>query len=140
MSALSKVYDPSGGDHIDYHRFVDDLHCGQTERRQALVDKAFDKLVHSSPQETASASEPTATIEEFQSVFDAWAAPDVKAGRLDPSILTQHFASQFSGNCSRSDWAAIFEDFGAAIPSDEYFVTFVENCFGVRETEADEYL
>ena len=138
MSALSKVYDPSGQDHVDYQRFVGDLNHGLNTRRQALVDKAFAKFTETSPAQPAAAAEYVpASKPQFLACFDSSAAPDVKAGRVDAERILRHFDSQLSDAFGHAEWSDVMSDFGAAIPSDEYFANFVENCFNVMETEAD---
>ncbi len=139
MSALCKVYDPSGRDHVNYRQFLLDLNSELNSRRLQLVEKAFDKVasLQKANNQSAATSGETVSWETFHAVFAPEQAPDVRAGKSDAVTLEQHFKLCLGPCFDHSLWTEVFRDFSAAIPSDEYFVDFLENTFAVRETEAD---
>lgn len=134
IQALFKFYDIDGDGNITYEEFVRGLREPLTERRQAIVNKAFTLM---DKDESG-----VITLADIDAIYDVSQNQDFIEGRLTREQILEHFLAGFEGvkgnkdgKISREEWCDYYTDLSMSVPSDLYFVQMMESVWGIVENE-----
>ena len=135
LASLFRMLDGDGSGRVSLHEVVDRVRGAMSERRVALVHKAWSALGGVGAGRLAIAS--------LLGSLRASTHPDVVAGRFDEDGLTQDVADALAdasietgGDGSAVDgtaFSAFHADLSGTMPSDDLFVDWVECAWGVTE-------
>lgn len=136
IQALMKFYDINKDGNISYDEFVSGLRDELTDRRRAMVDKAFASLDRD--------GSGVITASDIMDIYDVSQNPDFLEDRLSKSQILENFLNQFDGargnndgQVTHAEFLDYYTDVSASIPSDEYFVQMMESTWQCPEDEND---
>lgn len=126
LQALMKFYDIDGDGNITYEEFLSGLREELSERRVAMVKKAFKML-----DKDASGK---ITISDIAGIYDVSMNPEFLEGRKTKDEILAEFLNNFDGARGNNDGIVTWEEFydyysdlSMSTPSDEYFVKMMES-------------
>jgi|LauGreDrversion4_2_1035121.scaffolds.fasta_scaffold171312_2 Ca2+-binding EF-hand superfamily protein len=125
-----KFYDTNGDGHITYDEFLNGLRDPLNSRKANITERAFRSY---DPDNTGAL-----LIKDLAKAFNASSNPDVASGKKSPDQAWNEFVCSFDGKnglITKEEWFGYYTDLAMGIPSDEYFVRFIENTWGVSEDE-----
>ena len=134
IQALMKYYDVDGDGNITYEEFIRGLRDGLTERRQAMVDKAFALIDRN--------NSGTITIADIDAIYDVSQNQDFIDGTKTRQEILEEFLNGFDGmrgnndgTITKQEWNDYYTDLSMSLPSDEYFVKMMESVWQICEDE-----
>ena len=134
LQALMKFYDVDGDGNITYDEFLSGLRDELSERRLAMVRKAFQHL------DTDESGK--ITVSDISGIYDVSMNPEFLEGRKTKDEILAEFLNGFDGARGNNDGVVVWEEFydyysdlSMSTPSDEYFVRMMESTWQVPENE-----
>jgi Ca2+-binding EF-hand superfamily protein len=133
-SFLFKNFDRDGDGNINYDELLLGIQLPLSGPRLAMVQRAFQKM----DKDGSSIID----INDLSSVYDASQHPDVLEGKKSEAQVTNEFLKGFEvgkkkdGKVTFDEFKAYYQDLGASIPSDEYFVAMMESVWKIRTASA----
>lgn len=124
--------DNSGSVSLDefYYRFRAPLNS----RRLGMIQAAFDKMNAN--------GDGVITVADLKGVYDVSNHPEVIKGEKTEDEALADFLNGFDGEMGNDDgtitfteWSDYYTSLGATIPSDDYFVMMLENCWKIKESD-----
>jgi Ca2+-binding EF-hand superfamily protein len=129
-----KFYDVDGDGNIGYEEFLRGLREELTERRQAMVERAFSILDKDGSGQV--------TCSDIKHLYDVSNHKDFIDGSKTKEDIIGEFLDSFDGArgnddgiVSRQEWDDYYTDLSMSLPSDDYFVTMMESVWGIWEDE-----
>lgn len=134
LQALMKYYDVDGDGNISYDEFLNGMKDELSERRVAMVKKAFMMLDKDGSGKI--------TISDINGIYDVSMNPEFLEGRKTRDEILAEFLNNFDGKRGNNDGVLTWEEFydyysdlSMSTPSDEYFVRMMESTWQVPENE-----
>lgn len=134
LQALMKFYDIDGDGNISYEEFLSGMREELTERRVAMVKKAFKMLDKDSSGKI--------TVSDIAGIYDVSMNPEFLEGRKSKDEILMEFLNNFDGPRGNNDGIVTWEEFydyysdlSMSTPSDEYFVKMMESTWQCPENE-----
>lgn len=134
MQALMRYYDVDGDGSVGYEEFISGLKEPLTERRLAMVKKAFSRFDMDNSGEIK--------VGEIAGIYDVSCNPEFVEGRKSKEQILADFLNQFDGSRGNNDgvvtwdeWQEYYAELSMSTPSDEYFVRMMEQTWQVPEDE-----
>lgn len=143
--AVFSYFDSDDSAGIDYHEFVYLVRGALNDRRKAVVHQAFRLLDRS--------GDGVITVEDLAEAFDSSNSLEVMSGSKSAEEAMEEFLALFDtvnrdGKVTLAEFERYYEDVGALITSDDYFVMMVQNawhlegahgghCLRVRVTDSN---
>lgn len=140
-------FDSDDSGEIDYFEFAYLVRGALNERRRAVVHRAFRLLDRT--------GDGVITKDDLVEAFNAQNSLEVMSGAKSPDEAMQEFLKTFDtvnadGSVTLAEFERYYEDVGALITSDDYFVMMVQNawhlegaagghCLRVRVTDSNGY-
>lgn len=118
----------------NYNELLHGIQLPLSAARLEMVECAF-KILDKDGSKIIDAS-------DLAAVYDASQHPDVAEGKKTTAQVTTEFLKGFEGGTtkdgriSRDEFVKYYEDLGASIPSDEYFVEMMKSCWKLDATAA----
>ena len=132
-----KFYDVDGDGNVTYEEFLRGLRDELTERRAAMVKKAF--LIMDRD------GSGTITVGDIAHMYDVTCHKDFIEGTKTKEEIIGEFLDSFDGAKGNNDgkvsweeWNDYYTDLGISLPSDDYFVQMMESTWGISENEDTE--
>lgn len=129
-----KYYDIDNDGNITYEEFLRGLRDELSERRLAMVEKAFSIMDRDGSGQI--------TCSDVGHMYDVTAHRDFIEGSKTKEQIIGEFLDSFDGAAGNGDGAVTKEEFfdyytdlGISLPSDDYFVQMMESTWGVSENE-----
>jgi len=126
IQALMKYYDVDGDGNITYEEFIRGLRDPLSERRKAMVDKAFALIDRNNSGDI--------TMADIEAIYDVSQNQDFIDGTKTRQEILEEFLNGFDGmrgnndgTVSRQEWSDYYTDLSMSLPSDEYFVRMMES-------------
>jgi Ca2+-binding EF-hand superfamily protein len=121
-----KYYDVDGDGNVSYEEFIRGLRDELTERRRAIVERAFAVLDRDGSGQI--------TISDIIGIYDVSMNPEFIEGRKTKEEILTEFLNNFEGVkgnrdgiVSREEFFDYYTDLSMSTPSDEYFVRMMES-------------
>jgi len=134
LQAMMKFYDCDSDGNISYEEFLSGLRDELTERRRAMVGKAFAML----DKDGSGAIQ----ISDIAGIYDVSMNPEFLEGRKTRDQILSDFLGNFEGARGNADgivttqeFVDYYTDLSMSTPSDEYFVRMMESTWQVPEEE-----
>lgn len=134
VQALMKFYDVDGDGNITYEEFIRGLKDPLTERRKAMVDKAFALIDRN--------NSGTITVADIDAIYDVSQNQDFIDGKKSREEVLEEFLNGFDGmrgnndgTITKDEWTDYYSDLSMSLPSDEYFVKMMESVWQICEDE-----
>ena len=132
LQALMKYYDVDGDGNISYEEFLRGLRDELTERRKALVEKAFSIM-----DKDGSGVIQVVDISEH---YDVSFNEDYLQGIKTKEEVLEDFLDNFDGAKGNNDgqvtfkeWMDYYTDLSISVPSDDYFALMMNKVWGLEE-------
>lgn len=122
-------FDRNKDGQVDFDEFLRYLRGDINKFREALIQKAYNKLdVNSDGQ---------VTLEDIAKLYDASFHPEVISKQKTPEQVYMEFMSQWDtqvadGIISFDEFMEYFKDVSASIDTDEYFEVMMKNAWKIR--------
>ena len=120
-----RYYDVDGDGSVGYEEFINGLKEPLSERRLAMVKKAFSRF-----DKDGSGS---INVAEIAGIYDVSCNPEFIEGRKSKEQILADFLNQFDGSRGNNDgvvtweeWQEYYAELSMSTPSDEYFVRMME--------------
>ncbi len=137
LQALMKFYDVDGDGNVSYEEFLSGLRDELSERRSAMVEKAFRIMDRDNSGEV--------TPSDVGHMYDVTCHKDFIEGSKTKEEIIGEFLDTFDGakgnndgRISKQEWFDYYTDLGVSLPSDDYFVQMMESTWGISENEDTE--
>lgn len=137
MQALMKYYDVDGDGQINLEEFLRGLRDQLTERREAMVWRAF-ALMDRDGSGKIEAS-------DVSHLYDVSQHREFIEGTKTKDEIMADFLNSFDGVKGNNDgiitkeeWHEYYTDLSVSIPSDDYFVQMMESTWNICEDESDD--
>mmetsp|Transcript_27035 Transcript_27035/g.23864 ORF Transcript_27035/g.23864 Transcript_27035/m.23864 type:complete len:303 (+) Transcript_27035:15-923(+) len=137
LQALMKFYDVDGDGNIGYEEFLRGLREELTERRRAMINKAFLILDKDGSGQV--------TVGDVNHLYDPSHHKDFIDGTKSKEEVIAEFLDSFDGAKGNNDgvitkqeWVDYYSDLSMSLPSDDYFVQMMESVWGILEDEDSE--
>ena len=134
IQALMRFYDVDGDGNITYEEFIRGLRDPLSERRKAMVDKAFDLIDRS--------RNGSISVEDIDAIYDVSKNQDFIDGKKTRQQVLEEFLDGFDGMrgnndgvITRQEWTDYYSDLSMSLPSDEYFCQMMESVWNICEDE-----
>lgn len=134
LQALMKYYDIDGDGNITYEEFLRGMRDELTERKKAMVEKAFKILDKDGSGKI--------TVQDVINIYNVQQHPDFISGKKGKDEIISEFLNSFDGAkgnndgvISRQEFFDYYTDLAMSTPSDEYFVRMIEQAWCVGEDE-----
>ena len=136
LQALMKYYDVDGDGQINLEEFLRGLRDPLTERRAAMVERAFGIMDRDG----------SGNIEagDVAHLYDVSQHREFIEGTKSKEEILDDFLNSFDGvkgnndgNITREEWYEYYTDLSVSIPSDDYFVQMMESTWNICEDEDD---
>jgi len=130
---LFRNFDRDGDGNINYNEFLLGIQLPLSGVRLEVVNKAFEIL--------DADNSGVIDLKDCVGVYDASKHPDVQQGKKSAGEVTTEFLKGFErgkkdGKISLEEFQGYYEDVGASIPSDEYFVAMMRSCWKIKSAAA----
>lgn len=126
IQALMKFYDVDGDGNITYEEFIRGLREPLSERRNAMVQKAFAMVDRN--------GNGSISVADIDAIYDVSQNADFIEGTKTREEILGEFLDGFDGMRGNNDgvvtnqeWTDYYSDLSMSIPSDEYFVRMMES-------------
>lgn len=141
-SLLFRALDRSEDGNIDYDEFLRALAGGLSDRRKAMVQKAWDLIDRD--------GSGTLTVADLTGIYNTEQHPDVREGKKTAEEVMEEFLSSFEGSgaasagtagdgtVTKTEFFDYYTDLSSSIPTDDYFVAMMESAWGISENESAE--
>jgi Ca2+-binding EF-hand superfamily protein len=120
-----RYYDVDGDGSVGYEEFISGLKEPLSERRLAMVKKAFSRFDKD--------GSGTINVAEIAGIYDVSCNPEFVEGRKSKEQILADFLNQFDGSRGNNDgavtweeWQEYYAELSMSTPSDEYFVRMME--------------
>ncbi len=130
-----KFYDVDGDGNITYDEFVRGLREPLSERRLAMVKRAFALMDKDGSGQV--------TVSDIAKVYDVTQNKEFKEGKKSKEEVLEDFLSGFEGVKGNRDgtitweeWLDYYSDLSMSMPDDLYFVRMMEQVWCVAEDES----
>ena len=127
-----KFYDVDGDGNISYEEFLRGLRDELTERRLALVEKAFGVMDKD--------GSGVVQVNDISEVYDVSFNKDFQEGTKSREEVLEDFLDSFDGAKGNNDgqisfqeWKDYYSDLSMSVPSDEYFALMMKQVWGINE-------
>ena len=137
LQALMKFYDVDGDGSISYEEFLSGLRDDLSERRSAMVEKAFRIMDRD--------NSGAITVSDVAHMYDVTCHKDFIEGNKTKEEIIGEFLDTFDGArgnndgvISKQEWFDYYTDLGVSLPSDDYFCQMMESTWGISENEDTE--
>lgn len=137
LQSLIKFYDINGDGQIGYEEFLSGLRENLTERRLAIVKKAFSILDNS--------GNGVVTVSDITNVYDVSMNPEFLEGKKTKAEILFEFLNNFDGARGNNDGQVTWDEFvdyytdlSMSSPSDDYFVKMMESSWQTCEGQDEE--
>jgi len=133
-SFLFKNFDRDGDGNINYNELLLGIQLPLSAPRLAMVERAFKKMDRDGSR--------VLDVKDLESVYDASKHPDVLEGKKTEAQVSVEFLKGFEGGKQRDgrvtfdEFKSYYQDLGASIPSDEYFVAMMQSVWKIRAASA----
>lgn len=136
MQALMKYYDVDGDGQINLEEFLRGLRDALTERREAMVWRAFSLMDRDG----------SGTIEakDVAHLYDVSQHREFIEQTKTKEEILDDFLNSFDGVkgnndgiISKDEWYEYYTDLSVSVPSDDYFVQMMESTWNICEDEDD---
>lgn len=135
IQALMKYYDIDNDGNITYEEFIRGLREPLSERRQRMVEIAWEQLDRDGSGQV--------TVSDICQIYDVRSNKDYIEGRKTKEEILEDFLSGFEGKAGNKDGvitkAEFFDyytDLSMSVTKDEYFVGMMESVWCVGEDES----
>lgn len=133
VNFLFNVYDRDDDGNVNYEELLHGIQLPLSAPRLKMVNKAFAILDKDNSN--------VIDVDDLKGVYNASQHPDVLEGRKTPAEVGKTFLMGFErgqkdGRITKEEFVGYYEDLGASIPSDEYFVQMMENCWKIKREGA----
>jgi Ca2+-binding EF-hand superfamily protein len=132
VQAILKFYDVNGDGSIGYEEFLSGLRDPLTERRLAMVKKAFGILDRNGSGNINCA--------EIANIYDVSKNPEFLEGKKTKAEILYEFLNNFEGakgngdgNVTWEEFVDYYTDLSMSTPSDDYFCVMMESVWQVPE-------
>lgn len=137
LQALFKYYDVDGSGQISVDEFLRGLRDPLTERREAMVWKAFALMDRDGSGQI--------TAKDIGHLYDVSQHREFIEGTKTKADILDDFLNGFDGVkgnddgvVSKEEWHEYYTDLSVSIPSDDYFVQMLESTWNICEDEDDQ--
>lgn len=134
IQGLMSFYDVNQDGNICYEEFVSGLRDPLTDRKKAMVDRAFSIMDKDGSKQLS--------VGDIAYRYDVSCHPDFKSGAATKDQILQVFLDQFDGLRGNADgkveyaeFVDYYTDLAVSTPSDDYFVVMMEQTWGIGEDE-----
>lgn len=134
IQALMKYYDVDSDGNITYEEFIRGLRDPLSERRKAMVTKAFELIDRNRNGNIG--------VADIDAIYDVSQNQDFIDGTKTRTEILEEFLNGFDGmrgnndgTVSRQEWDDYYTDLSMSLPSDEYFVRMMESVWQICEDE-----
>jgi len=129
ISFLFKNFDRDGDGNINYDELLHGIQKPLAGDRLEIVKTAFGILDKD--------GSGVIDISDVATVYDATKHPDVQEGKKTAREVTIQFLGTFErgtkdGKITFDEFAGYYEDLGASVPSDQYFVEMMQSCWKIK--------
>lgn len=133
---LFQYFDKDDSGQISLTEFLAGLQGKMNDRRAAMVAKAFAVLdIDNSG---------SVTYDDVKDIYSAKDHPKVMTGEKTEQEVIETFLDGFDGvkgnndgMVTKEEFTSYYDDVSATTPSDEYFVTMMQNCWKISENPVD---
>jgi Ca2+-binding EF-hand superfamily protein len=136
QNKLFRHFDVNGDGTVSLDEFQFALKTPPNSRRSNMIAMAWDKINADGDREL--------TVADLEGVYNASGHPKVATGECTEEEAMSEYLNNFDSLTGNNDgvvtweeWTAYYSDISAGIPSDEYFVTMMENVWKIREDDRD---
>lgn len=137
LQALVKYYDANEDGQIDLEEFLRGLRDPLTERREAMVWRAFQLMDRDGSGKIEA--------KDVQHLYDVSQHREFIEGTKSKLEILEDFLNSFDGVKGNNDgiitkeeWHEYYTDLSVSIPSDDYFVQMMESTWNICEDEDDQ--
>jgi Ca2+-binding EF-hand superfamily protein len=137
MQALMKYYDVDGDGQISLDEFLRGLRDPLTERREAMVWRAFALMDRDGSGQIEA--------KDVAHLYDVSQHREFIEGTKTKDEILDDFLNSFDGVqgnndgiISKDEWFEYYTDLSVSVPSDDYFVQMMESTWNICEDESDE--
>lgn len=134
IQALHKFYDIDGDGNISYEEFLRGLREPLTERRKAIVKRAFDLMDKDGSGQIQ--------VKDVAHIYDVSQNKDFQEGKKTAEQVIEDFLNSFEGVKGNRDgvisweeWLDYYTDLSMSIPLEDYFVRMMESTWQICEDE-----
>jgi len=134
LQALIKYYDVDGDGQVSYDEFIRGLRDELTERRLAMVLKAFNMLDRDGSGQI--------TVSDIINTYDVSTNPAFIERRKTKEQLLAEFLDNFEGAkgnrdgiVTQDEFIDYYTDLSMSVPNDDYFVAMMETAWQCPERE-----
>lgn len=136
MQALMKYYDVDGDGQINLEEFLRGLRDALTERREAMVWRAFALMDRDGSGQIEA--------KDVAHLYDVSQHREFIEGTKTKDEILADFLNSFDGVkgnndgiISKDEWYEYYTDLSVSVPSDDYFVQMMESTWNICEDEDD---
>jgi Ca2+-binding EF-hand superfamily protein len=137
MQALMRYYDVDGDGQISVDEFLRGLRDSLTERREAMVWRAFSLMDRDGSGQIEA--------KDVAHLYDVSQHREFIEGSKTKDEILDEFLNSFDGVqgnndgiISKDEWFEYYTDLSVSVPSDDYFVQMMESTWNMCEDESDE--
>lgn len=137
LQALMKYYDVDGDGQINLEEFLRGLRDPLTERREAMVWRAFALMDRDGSGQI--------DAKDIGHLYDVSQHREFIEGTKTKDEILADFLNSFDGcrgnndgKVSKEEWFEYYTDLSVSIPSDDYFVQMMESTWNICEDEDDD--
>lgn len=129
VSFLFKNFDRDNDGNINYNELLMGIRQPLAGARLEVTKAAYNKLDKD--------DSGVVDLKDFRIAYDASQHPDVREGKKTKDAALLQFLGQFErgtkdGKVTFAEFGAYYEDLGASIPSDSYFVAMMTSCWKLK--------
>ena len=135
LQALMKYYDVDGDGNIGYEEFLQGLKEDLSERKQAMVDKAFNILDKD--------GSGVVTVCDVKHIYDVRENQDFIDGTKTKEEIVGEFLDSFDGargnddgKITKQEFDSYYAELSMSVPSEQYFVRMMEQVWGIAENDS----
>ena len=136
LQALMKYYDTDGDGQINFEEFMRGLRDELTERREAMVWRAFELMDRDGSGQVEA--------KDVYELYDVSQHREFIEGTKTKDEILADFLNSFDGVkgnndgvISKDEWREYYTDLSVSVPSDDYFVQMMESTWNICEDEDD---
>lgn len=137
VQGLFKAYDIDGDGNIGYEEFLRGMREELSERKKAMVQRAFDMLDKD--------GSGVITPKDVMTLYDVRQNPEFIDGTKTKKEIVEDFLDSFDGlkgnddgKITKKEFFDYYTDLAISTPTEEYFVVMMQQTWGIGEDESSE--